>query len=73
MPWSVEPLVLLGRAQAAAGERGAARETFRRAASVEPEYWRVWLELAAVSKGANERRHSGERVPSIHSKATSGT
>ena len=50
-PWSVEPLVLLGRAQAGAGERVSARETFRRAASVEPEHWRVWLELAAVSEG----------------------
>ena len=52
-PWSVEPVVLLGRAQAGAGDRGSARETFRRAASVEPEYWRVWLELAAVSRGAS--------------------
>ncbi len=51
-PWSVEPVILLGRAQAGAGDRGSARETFRRAASVEPEHWRVWLELAAVSTGA---------------------
>ncbi len=50
-PWSVEPLVLLGRAQAAAGDRVPARATFRRAAAVEPEYWRIWLELAAVSRG----------------------
>ncbi len=50
-PWSVEPLLLLGRAQAGAGDRVSARETFKRAASVEPEHWRVWLELAAVSKG----------------------
>ncbi len=50
-PWSVEPLLLLGRAQAGAGARVSARETFKRAASVEPEHWRVWLELAAVSKG----------------------
>ncbi len=59
MPWSVEPLVLLGRAQAGAGERGSARETFRRAASVEPEYWRVWLELAAVSKGSQREAALG--------------
>ena len=59
IPWSVEPLVLLGRAQAAAGNRGSARETFRRAASVEPESWRVWLELAAVSKGGQREKALG--------------
>lgn len=51
-PWSVEPLVLLGRAEAAAGDDVSARGTFKRAAAREPESWRVWLELAAVSKGA---------------------
>jgi len=51
-PWSVEPLVLLGRAQAAAGDHMSARATFRRAAAREPEHWRVWYELAAVSSGA---------------------
>ncbi|MGI8480054.1 MAG: O-antigen ligase family protein [Gaiellaceae bacterium] len=50
-PWSVEPLVLLGRAQAAAGDHLSARVTFRRAAARAPERWRVWFELAAVSKG----------------------
>jgi len=50
-PWSVEPLVLLGRAQAAAGDRPAARATFRRAVAREPDHWRAWLELAAVSVG----------------------
>ena len=52
IPWSVEPLVLLGRAQAAAGDSVSARASFRRAAAVEREYWRVWLELAAVSEGS---------------------
>jgi len=50
-PWSVEPLVHLGRAQVGAGNREAARETFRRATMREPEHWRVWLELAAASDG----------------------
>ncbi len=50
-PWSVEPLVLLGRAQAGAGNREAARATFRRATERAPEYWRTWLELAAASDG----------------------
>ncbi|MBA2425084.1 MAG: hypothetical protein H0V58_06970, partial [Actinobacteria bacterium] len=50
-PWSVEPLVLLGRAQAAAGDHLSARVTFMRAAARAPEHWRVWFELAAASKG----------------------
>ncbi len=51
-PWSVEPLVLLGRAQAAAGERRSARVTLRRAVAREPQHWRAWLELAAASSGS---------------------
>ncbi len=54
-PWSVEPLLLLGRAQALAGDRGEARSTFRRALRREPESWRLWYELAAVSTGAERR------------------
>ena len=54
-PWSVEPLLLLGRAQAAAGDRGAARATFERALRREPGNWRLWYELAAVSSGAERR------------------
>jgi tetratricopeptide (TPR) repeat protein len=52
-PWSVEPLVLLGRAQAAGGDRAAARGTFERVLAREPDHWRAWLELAAVSSGAS--------------------
>lgn len=51
-PWSVEPLVLVGRAQAAGGDRSAARATFERVLVREPDHWRAWLELAAVSSGA---------------------
>ena len=65
IPWSVEPLVLLGRAQAGAGEPVSARETFRRAASMEPESWRVWLELAAVSKGG-QREEALERARALN-------
>ena len=54
-PWSVEPLVRLGRAQAAAGDHRSARVTFRRAAAREPEHWRVWYELAAVSNGVSRQ------------------
>lgn len=55
VPWSVEPLLLLGRAQAMAGDRGAARATFERALRREPVNWRLWYELAAVSSGAERR------------------
>ena len=55
-PWSVEPLVLLGRAQAAAGQRVAARGTFERVVAREPDHWRAWFELAAVSPAPNAKR-----------------
>ncbi|MGH3078462.1 MAG: tetratricopeptide repeat protein, partial [Gaiellaceae bacterium] len=51
-PWSVEPLLLLGRARARSGDRVAAAATFRRAARRDPGNWRSWYELAAVSRGA---------------------
>jgi O-antigen ligase len=54
-PWSAQPLLLLGRAQVAAGDRAAARETFRRAVKRAPERWRLWYELAAVSSGTERR------------------
>jgi tetratricopeptide (TPR) repeat protein len=54
-PWSVEPLLLLGRAQALAGDREVAQSTFRRALRREPGNWRLWYELAAVSTGAERR------------------
>lgn len=56
VPWSVGPVLLLGRAQAAAGERNAARKTFQRALRREPDRWRLWYELAAVSRGAERSR-----------------
>jgi O-antigen ligase len=58
-PWSVEPLLLLGRAHAFAGDRGAAESTFRRALRREPASWRLWYELAAVSGGAERRAALG--------------
>ena len=51
-PWSVEPLLLLGRAQVGSGDRRAAALTFRRATRHAPENWRTWYELAAVTRGA---------------------
>ena len=50
-PWSVEPLLLLGRAEVGSGNRRAAAETFRRATRHAPVNWRTWYELAAVTRG----------------------
>jgi O-Antigen ligase len=55
VPWSVQPLLLLGRAQAGAGNRAAASRTFRRALREDRWSWRLWYELAAVSQGAERR------------------
>jgi cytochrome c-type biogenesis protein CcmH/NrfG len=59
-PWSVEPLLLLGRAHALAGDRAAAESTFRRALRREPASWRLWYELAAVSSGTERRAALGQ-------------
>jgi Flp pilus assembly protein TadD len=64
-PWSVDPLVLLGRAQAAGGQRVAARGTFERVVAREPDHWRAWLELAAVSAGA-EREAALRRARALN-------
>jgi hypothetical protein len=50
-PWSVEPVLIQGRAQLATGERLAAQIQFVRATSREPDDYRGWLALAAVSEG----------------------
>jgi hypothetical protein len=52
-PWSHEPLRLAGEAHLAAGELPAARRSLREAARRAPEEWRVWLDLALVSNGAD--------------------
>ena len=58
-PWSVEPLLLLGRAQVGSGDERAAAETFRRATRRAPESWRAWYELAAVTRGPERARALG--------------
>jgi tetratricopeptide (TPR) repeat protein len=48
-PWSAEPLLVLGEAQAATGDRAAARATFRRAARLAPDDWRARYDLALAN------------------------
>lgn len=50
-PWSAEPLLLQGQSLLILGRRDAARAAFVRAAAREPNDYRVWLALAAVSDG----------------------
>jgi Flp pilus assembly protein TadD len=50
-PWSAEPYLLLGQAQAATGRTDAARNSFKAAARRAPNDWRPWLDLAAVTHG----------------------
>ena len=50
-PWSVEPVLVSGRAHAARGERRAALAAFMRAAARDPNDYRAWLALATVSSG----------------------
>ena len=56
LPWSHEPLQLLGEAQLARGEDTAARGNLRQAIRRAPEEWRLWFDLAIVSEGAEARR-----------------
>ena len=50
-PWSADPLLVRGRARLSMGDRAAARGLFVRAAGRDPNDYRVWLALAAVTEG----------------------
>jgi tetratricopeptide (TPR) repeat protein len=54
-PWSAEPLLVLGQAEAATGDARAARASFARAAALAPRDWRAWYDLAAASRGRARR------------------
>jgi len=56
LPWSPKPWAALGRAQAAAGLLSHARQSFRRAISMDRGDWQLWYELAGVSTGPARRR-----------------
>ena len=51
-PWAGEPWQLLGEAQLALHQDGAARASLRRAVDREPDSWTAWSDLAAVTTGA---------------------
>jgi O-antigen ligase len=55
-PWSHEPWQLLGEAQLAARDDVAARRSLGEATRRAPEEWRLWFNLAIVSKGPSAER-----------------
>jgi hypothetical protein len=55
MPWSSEPWIALGSAQYAQHDVRGARVSFRRAVEKDPGDWTLWLNLAAVANGKEQR------------------
>jgi O-antigen ligase len=64
-PWSADPLLALGQAQLALGERESARGSFRDATAKEPNDWFAWYELALASDG-RERTQAIARGTSLN-------
>jgi hypothetical protein len=51
MPWSPAPWSALGEAQLGAGLVRSARESFRKAAAMDPQDWELWYDVARASTG----------------------
>jgi O-antigen ligase len=64
-PWSPAPKVALGRAELAAGLVADARDSFRKATSIDPGDWELWNELAGVTTGL-DRDHALARVAALY-------
>lgn len=56
MPWSAEPLKALGEAQVLLSRPAEGAATLRQAAAKDPGNWEIWLNLAAVTRGAERKR-----------------
>jgi O-antigen ligase len=52
LPWSYEPYLVLGDAEAGLGSRGDAIRAYRKAVEIDPRNWVAWLRLAQVERGA---------------------
>jgi O-antigen ligase len=65
MPWSAAPLKTLGEAQVLLGRRADGVETLRRAAQKDPGDWEIWLDIAAVTRGA-ERTRALDRAAALN-------
>ena len=64
-PWSHEPWQRLGEAELALGDDRAARASLRQALERDPENWRIWYDLALVSRG-EERARAVARVQQLN-------
>jgi hypothetical protein len=50
-PWSAEPYDVLGQAQLARGQTGAAAQSFRHALRLDDQDWTTWYELGRITHG----------------------
>jgi hypothetical protein len=62
MPWSGQPLVLVGELQAGRGEQARGVRTLRSAVAKEPHSYLAWYALAGEASGALQRRAAAEVV-----------
>jgi O-antigen ligase len=51
LPWSYEPDLVLGDAEAGGGDRAGALRSYRDAVAADPRNWVAWLRLAQVARG----------------------
>jgi hypothetical protein len=65
MPWSAEPIDVLGEAEFRAGDIRAARQVFADAVRKDPNGWRGWLDLAAATQG-RPRRAAVDRARALY-------
>jgi hypothetical protein len=65
MPWSSEPLRLLGEAYLGAGDVAGARASFRSGVRKDPVSWKLWLDLALASND-QERRVALEHAQTLN-------
>jgi O-antigen ligase len=68
MPWSPQPWVALGRAELGAGSGAAARASFEKAVSMDSADWALWVDLARVTRGA-EQRHALRKALALYPRA----
>jgi Flp pilus assembly protein TadD len=64
MPWSPAPWAALGRTQLAAGLLPGARQSFRKAVSMDSGDWELWYDLASATTG-RERARSHQHVVAL--------
>ena len=56
LPWSYQPDSWAGEAELQAGNRSAAARSFRDAVGFDDRNWRLWLNVARATTGAEQRR-----------------